>query len=70
MRVETTEDKLETLRVAKEFDGGFLHNFGNLNPIPIGAIALCGAESTNDRPGEIEPERLLCCPICVALTEQ
>lgn len=62
-----TESK--DITTALEFDKHFLHNFGGLDPIPIGAIALCGAVSTNDRAGEIEPLRVLCCPICVALTE-
>lgn len=46
-----------------------LHNFGDLDPIPIGARALCGAVSKRVGPGEVEPLRTGCCPICVALTE-
>lgn len=54
---------------AQKFDEEFLHNFGDLDPIPVGARALCGATSKSDRAGEIEPLRVECCPICVALTE-
>lgn len=66
---ETTEDKLEVLREALLFDEEFLHNYGPLDPIPLGAVALCGAVSRSDGRGETEPERVRCCPICVALTE-
>lgn len=66
---ERVQDKLAILREAQEFDEEFLHNYGSLNPIPIGAVALCGAVSRTDAPGEIEPEKYRCCPICVALTE-
>lgn len=51
------------------FDAQFIHNFGDLDPIPVGAIAKCGAISTRDEPGETEPLRHKCCPICLALTE-
>lgn len=47
-----------------------IHNFGELNPIPVGAVALCGEVSTRNGPGEINPLRVRCCPICLALTEQ
>lgn len=54
-----------------DFDASeFLHNFGPLEPIPIGARAKCGTESKREAPGEEEPLRVECCPICVALTEQ
>lgn len=62
---ETIQDKL-----AQQFDEEFLHNYGPSPEIPVGAVALCGAVSKNDRPGEIEPEKYRCCPICVALTEE
>lgn len=52
----------------QEFDEEFLHNFGDLDPIPIGAIALCGTISKNDRSGTTTPEKDKCCPICLALT--
>jgi hypothetical protein len=55
---------------AKAFDDQFIHNFGPLDPIPIGARALCGVVSTRKDSGEIEPLRSVCCPICVALTEE
>ena len=54
---------------SREFDAAFLHNYGDLDPIPVGARALCGAKSTCDGPGETEPEVTKCCPICLALTE-
>jgi hypothetical protein len=53
---------------ALEFDDSFLHNFGDLDPIPVGARALCGALSQRTAPGETEPLRTECCPICFSLT--
>lgn len=55
---------------AEEYDSELLHNFGDLDPIPVGARALCGVVSTRHGPGEIKPLRVECCPICVALSEQ
>lgn len=46
-----------------------LHNFGNLDPIPIGARALCGTVSKRLGAGEQQPPRMECCPICLALSE-
>lgn len=54
---------------SKEFDAMFLHNFGEENPIPIGARALCGVVSARHGEGVTEPLRVEACPICVALTE-
>lgn len=54
---------------AQVFDKQFKHNFGELNPIPIGARALCGALSTTDGPGETEILRIDACPICLSLVE-
>lgn len=59
----------ETSQNQEAIDAEYLHNFGDLDPIPIGARALCGAVSTRLGPGETEPLRVECCPICVALTE-
>lgn len=59
----------ETLPEAAAFDTRFLHNFGDLDPIPIGAVALCGAVSTRSGSGEKEPLRRKCCPICLAIIE-
>lgn len=53
---------------AQKFDEEFLHNFGDLDPIPVGARALCGAVSTRNGPGEIEPLVTSVCPICLSLT--
>jgi len=55
--------------LAQQFDTRFLHNFGDLDPIPVGAVAICGAVSTREGSGEIEPLRSECCPICLALKE-
>jgi hypothetical protein len=65
-----THPKQTTDPIATEFDAQFLHNFGDIDPIPIGAIALCGAISTSTGSGQIEPLKVECCPICVALTQQ
>lgn len=54
---------------SEQFDTEFLHNFGPNEDIPEGAVALCGAISTRHGPGETEPLRHQCCPICLALTE-
>lgn len=54
---------------SEQFDAQWLHNFGPDNPTPIGAVAKCGAVSKSHRAGEIEPLRVECCPICLALTE-
>lgn len=61
-----TEESVES----KQFDAEFLHNYGDLDPIPIGARALCGAVSTKAGYGTITPPASECCPICLALTNQ
>lgn len=58
------------MNLSEQFDAEFLHNFGPLDPIPEGAVALCGAISTRRERGEIEPLRVEACPICIALTEE
>lgn len=63
-----TIDELQQTEESKEFDEEFLHNFGDADPIPIGATALCGAVSKSKRCGETEPLRTECCPICLSLT--
>jgi hypothetical protein len=45
-----------------------LHNFGDLEPIPEGATALCGIRSKFDGSGKQNPALNECCPICLALT--
>lgn len=52
----------------EEIFQGYLHNFGQQNPIPIWTVALCGAISKNNDPGTPTPELNKCCPICLALT--
>lgn len=58
----------EPLSESEQFDAQFLHNFGPATPTSAGARALCGAIARSTYPGEIEPPRSECCPICVALT--
>lgn len=50
-----------------EFDAQFMHNFGTENPIPFGAVALCGAVSTRRGDGQTSALMTECCPICLAL---
>lgn len=59
-----------TMDLAAQFDSRFLHNFGPLDPIPEGAVAVCGAVSTRNGSGELEPLRTECCPICLALKDE
>lgn len=53
----------------KEQQEKLLHNFGPIDPIPIGAVAICGEVSTYEGSGEQNPLRTKCCPICLALVE-
>lgn len=64
----STETEIAVDPDVKAFDE-FLHNFGDLDPIPVGATALCVTVSKRLAPGEVEPYRHLCCPICLALSE-
>lgn len=62
----------ESESIESEIEAEFselLHNFGPVNPIPVGAVALCGEVSVSDGPGDQKPLRSRCCPICLALTE-
>lgn len=51
-------------------DNELLHNYGPINPIPIGAIALCGIVSTDDGEGDPNPPKEKCCPRCLELTRR
>lgn len=61
--------EIQTSPEAVEFDERFLHNFGPINPVSKGTVALCGVISRRTSFGIIKPKLSECCPICLALTE-